>query len=194
MDGDFFFTLFITSVVINLIFIIKMAMMHKKLHTNPLTGLPNKEGFERARKNKEENKGSILYLDLDNFKKINDEYGHSVGDEVIKLFGNFLKRQIRSTDELRRLNGKKNNVAHFHGDEFVIFLDGASFPEAKKVKEKIISNLKNEEFLIEEADGNISISVSTTIGIALFEESYEKTIQQADAKMLEAKKEKGVTR
>lgn len=83
-----------------------------------------KREFDKAKSNNEEL--SLLIMDLDNFKNINDTYGHAAGDEVIREFGRIIKTSFRKTDITGRIGG----------EEFAVVLKNASLEEAKKVAEK----------------------------------------------------------
>ena len=85
---------------------------------DPLTGLPNRAEFERfcreamARARRRGLRVAVLYVDLDNFKPVNDTYGHAIGDELLKTIGDRMKQAVRETD----------TVARIGGDEFCMLL------------------------------------------------------------------------
>jgi diguanylate cyclase (GGDEF)-like protein/PAS domain S-box-containing protein len=126
---------------------------------------------------------AFLFIDIDNFKKVNDTYGHNIGDLLIKEIANRLKNSVREEDIVARLGG----------DEFAIMLLNLNHKEndiniSKAVKEvatKILEKLR-EPFYLEEHQLNITLS----IGIKLFPES-EKNVQDvlihADTAMYQAK-------
>ena len=191
----FIIALLIISIILNISLSVITRKLQKKLLTNPLSGLTNEEGFKENRRKKKDHKGSILYLDIDDFKLVNDSYGHFAGDQIIKMFGMFLEKNIRKTDSLKRMT-VENDVGHLHGDEFVIFLSGTNFEEAVIAKNKLLSNLAKEKFCLD-IDGSrqcININVSATIGMAPYNGSYEKAMEKADKDMLNEKENKGVSR
>jgi diguanylate cyclase (GGDEF)-like protein len=93
--------------------------------TDPLTGLLNRRGFDRYRKNAEA--GSIIFVDLDKFKIVNDRLGHDAGDIVLSATADLLRSVLRQ-GEL---------VARFGGEEFVVFLPGIELDTAAQVAERI---------------------------------------------------------
>lgn len=125
---------------------------------------------------REHQKVGILFIDLDNFKPVNDEYGHSVGDELLKHVAKRMKNAVRMSDMVCRIGG----------DEFLALIPGVQDEVvALNVAEKIRSHLSTA-FLI--ADHRINISCS--IGIALYPDhgKDEKTLlQHADQAMYRAK-------
>jgi len=83
---------------------------------DPLTGLPNRAEFERfclegmARARRRGLRLAVLYLDLDNFKPVNDTYGHAIGDELLKTIGTRMKQVVRETDVVARIGGDEFSV------------------------------------------------------------------------------------
>jgi len=126
--------------------------------TDATTGLFNRHYFyQLARKSFEQahhqpQNVCVILLDLDHFKLINDQFGHLVGDSVLKQVGQFVKRCLRSEDTLAR----------FGGDEFVIFLPGTSLDQAKMIAERIQTGLSKTKL----ESGNTSIIAQISIGIA----------------------------
>lgn len=119
-------------------------------------------------------KVAIAMLDIDNFKIINDTYGHPVGDMVIVKLYNTLIEKVRKTDI----------VSRFGGEEFCVLLIGSEIDSAKMVMERIIEAI--EEIKIIVADTSISFTVS--IGLAMKkQDTLEKMIQVADNCLYEAK-------
>lgn len=138
------------------------TLKHMAKH-DPLTGLPNRTlfqeylaiTFERARRKK--TNFAVMYLDLDNFKDINDSLGHHIGDLVLKAFGERLTQHLRKSDIISRLGG----------DEFTVLAD--SLPkeeEAAIVARKILASLE-EPFYLEGKEVPLSLS----IGIATYPSS-----------------------
>ena len=156
--------------------------LHHLAHHDVLTGLPNRlllkdrleQSFKRARR--EQCRVAVLFLDLDDFKKINDTLGHQVGDEMLKLAAKRINVLLRKDDTVARLGG----------DEFVILLDRLDRPEdASLVARKVLATLQ-QSFDI--ADRNLFIGVS--IGISIFPqdgEESDKLIGNADVAMYRAK-------
>jgi diguanylate cyclase (GGDEF)-like protein len=127
---------------------------------DPLTGLPNRSLFhdrfavalENAKRSK--SRLAIMYIDIDNFKEINDTQGHAAGDELL----------VESARRLTRALRKVDTVARFGGDEFVLLLwDVEADDDARDIAEKILTELRKPFGL----DGR-HVSVSGSIGIALY--------------------------
>jgi len=114
---------------------------------------------------------SIVFFDLDDFKGINDHYGHQAGDRVLRDFAGILKDSVRESDI----------VARYGGEEFVIVLPRASLKAAKMISERIRRRVEAYEF----GDG---IRVTVSGGIKVFDgESLGDLIAAADKKLYEAK-------
>lgn len=150
-----------------------------------LTKLPNRVLFydrmkqEIAYARRERKKFSLMFLDLDNFKGVNDKFGHDIGDRLLQGVAKRFSKLLRKTDTICRLGG----------DEFIILLPRLAQPRENTVDvvRKIFNSL-GEPFLIEENQ----IYISTSIGMALFPDDGEKEedlIKSADKAMYVAKKE-----
>ncbi len=151
-------------------------------HHDPLTELPNRLLFnarlEHAVKHaaRKSSKLALLFLDLDRFKLINDNYGHRVGDELLKAAGKRLTKAVRMDDAVAR-NG---------GDEFTMLVEGIDEPmDAALVAEKVLTGF-DEPF---ELLGN-EYFVSTSIGISIYPDDSDTAdglVQNADIAMYRAK-------
>jgi len=150
-----------------------------------LTKLPNRVLFydrmkqEIAYAKREQKKFALMFLDLDNFKEVNDKFGHDIGDQLLQGVAKRFSKLLRKTDTICRLGG----------DEFIILLPRLTQPRenAVDVALKIFSSL-SELFLIK---GN-QIHITTSIGIALYPDDgdeEEALIKTADKAMYLAKKE-----
>jgi diguanylate cyclase (GGDEF)-like protein len=160
-----------------------------------LTGLPNRLMFKdyltrataEARRNHQEL--TLLFLDLDNFKRINDTLGHQAGDNLLQAFADRLSGCLRQTDVIAHTSHEVSSsvMARLAGDEFIIMLPrttGSS--QAQKVAIRILEALKIP-FNIEKQE----LHISTSIGIALYPEDGRKAddlIKNADIAMYHAKK------
>ena len=120
---------------------------------------------------------SLIILDIDNFKKINDTYGHAVGDKVIVSLSNILQNNSRKSDF----------VIRFGGEEFLVLLYDASLSFGEKIAENIRKTVENSELIIK--DNNIKYSLS--LGVACFDEkqdnNLESTTNRADKALYKAK-------
>ncbi len=137
----------------------------RELFTDPLTGAYNRRYLELVEVSK---KDSVAFVDLDDLKKVNDEFGHEAGDEILKKFVSCAKNYIRESDELIR----------FGGDEFIVILKGCDTNNAKRILNKIINSFKN------------TTGRSASYGISKGYPNIEKSIKKADAKMYEMKTKK----
>ena len=165
-----------------------------------LTGLPSRPLFldrlyrEVIKAERNSESVAVFFFDLDEFKKTNDTFGHSAGDELLASVGNRLKENIRKTDTLSRPGGvinvtNKNHteyLARIGGDEFTFILPNIS---DKKVTTRIavrILKLFEEPFQILDRE----IFISTSIGIAFYPEDgkdVETLLKNADTAMYKAK-------
>lgn len=122
-----------------------------------LTGVYLRKYFEQQfaglLQNSRKNSGSfsVIMLDIDKFKVVNDTYGHRKGDEILTKLGGILNRSTRSTDI----------VARYGGEEFVILLSNTSSENAYQVAEKIRVNVESARLLGEESPLTVSLGIST---------------------------------
>jgi diguanylate cyclase (GGDEF)-like protein/PAS domain S-box-containing protein len=145
---------------------------------DPLTGLANRAFFHEqlehavSMRTESESDTAVVFIDLDEFKQINDQHGHSVGDEVLATLGERLKTVIRAGDSVARLGG----------DEFAILLTSVREPaEPAVVAERLLEQITAP---IEVAGRQLSLTAS--VGIALGNSGAE-LLKQADAAMYRAK-------
>lgn len=150
--------------------------------TDSLTGLPNRTVMEdriqqAAIKSDRDSKSmSVMFIDLDKFKSINDTYGHDVGDNLLIEFGKRIRKVLRNSDTLSR----------FGGDEFVILLPEVSSIEgAMLVAQKIIKAL-TEPFKIAGHDMNISSSIGVAVYPDLVKDAHE-LVRTSDEAMYKSK-------
>ena len=148
-----------------------------------LTGLPNRtlilDRVEQmlARSARSQTPVAALFVDLDNFKSINDTLGHSVGDELLRTVASRLDGVVRGADALGRLGG----------DEFVVISDGVSLEAGPElIAERLLDALK-EPFDLG-AGGETRLTVTASVGIAMGERtSAEELLRDADIAMYRAK-------
>jgi len=153
-------------------------------HHDPLTNLPNRALFNDrlsqsiAYAQRNSKQFALLFVDLDQFKQINDSLGHDIGDKVLIEAAKRLKNSIRLEDTLSRLGG----------DEFTIILKDISEPhDVSNVCQKIIESIKKPIHI-----GTHSLYISASIGVSMYpkdSEAIEDLIKFADAAMYKAKEE-----
>jgi len=148
-----------------------------------LTGLSNRRNFQTELEKilvtaKQKNtKVALFYLDLDQFKIINDTHGHLEGDQLLKLISNVLKENVREQDLLSRIGG----------DEFTLVIPDTNIKATKQIAQKIIHSLKQVDYSINDKPHVISFS----IGISIYPEHSElqkELLANADLAMYHAKK------
>ncbi len=151
---------------------------------DPLTKLLNKKSFERILQeyiNLYKKQGkifSLVLLDLDNFKNINDTYGHIVGDEVLKHVANLLKQYLRDKDVIARIGG----------EEFAVLLPDVDITIAFKIADRLRAILENRIIMIDKKP----IKITASFGIIEINDSVntpKDIIQMVDIALYRAKKE-----
>jgi diguanylate cyclase (GGDEF)-like protein/putative nucleotidyltransferase with HDIG domain len=163
--------------------VINNAIVHEQTHeaslTDPLTGLPNSRFMvthlsgELARAARLNTEVSLLVLDLDDFKEINDTYGHHVGDRALRDVAQVLRAVIRPYDICVR----------YAGDEFIVVLAGCGRDEAENKRQELQQAIGNTVF---EARPGMPIPLSISAGSAVFPhdgDSYESLLAKADSRM-----------
>ncbi len=164
---------------------------HQATHDR-LTGMLNRDGLSprvdaaiSRFKARPERHFAVLFLDFDNFKRLNDAYGHDLGDDLLRQVGLRLYA-IALTGHLMQDANYEPAVARLGGDEFVVLLEELSRPEdAEEVANRLISAL-GREYLI----NGVRVTSSISIGIAHGSQSYSgaaELLRDADAAMYEAK-------
>jgi diguanylate cyclase len=169
----------------------EIADLQQSLHivraeslTDGLTNLPNRKAFDRAMDNAiasaqgTDRPLSLLVLDVDHFKRFNDQYGHTTGDQVLRLIGGILSTDVRQGD----------HPARYGGEEFAVILPGASQESALAAAEKIRRAVASKE-LVRRGSGEVLGKVTVSIGVAqhVEGESVEAFIHRADKGLYQAK-------
>ncbi|RDH81420.1 MAG: hypothetical protein DIZ80_15140 [endosymbiont of Galathealinum brachiosum] len=153
---------------------------HAAMH-DPLTNLLNRRAisdlmvYEQARTQRNEKPLSVLLIDIDHFKYINDKNGHDCGDEVIKIISNDIQAGLRVQDQISR----------WGGEEFLVLLPETDGKYASMVAEKICSQIACN---ILRCNGN-EITVTVSIGVATYhkDNNLDRIIKLADERLYEAK-------
>ena len=159
---------------------LEAALVHRSLH-DPLTGLPNRilfsdrlhHALERGRR--ERTPTSLLGIDLDGFKQINDQYGHPVGDEVLVAVAERLTSVLRASDTAARVGG----------DEFSIVCENSGRPEAESLATRLRDTVSEPLHL---TSGlilplTVSIGIGTTEGDVDPEQAFGTLVREADDAM-----------
>ena len=156
--------------------------LHYLAHHDDLTGLLNRSLFFDRLENtvnhcKRYDHGcSLLYIDIDNFKQINDQYGHEAGDTVLKTIAERIKKNCRATDSAARLGG----------DEFAILIGRIDKDKASQTAEKILKKASEPVYVDLQ-----KLHISLSIGVAHYPDTannFNDLMEQADQAMYRAKK------
>jgi len=171
----------ITSIDVTESKMLEERLSHLATH-DPLTGLPNRTLFndrlslEMMRAQRSGKKLAVMLLDLDNFKEINDSWGHTVGDEVLKIIGTRLPESLRKSDSIARMGG----------DEFLILLPEIEKAEdARRIGMKILDTFA-KPFSVDARE----LSTTASIGFAIYPDDGGETdvlMKNADIAMYSVK-------
>lgn len=118
------------------------AQLQKLSHSDPLTGLRNRNGFdalyenERQRSRRQGVALSVILLDVDFFKRVNDVHGHPVGDRVLQEVAELLQQEARKVD----------HVVRWGGEEFLLLCPGTSIDQAKALAERMLRAMREHDF------------------------------------------------
>lgn len=154
---------------------------YRQANTDPLTKLPNRRFLESVFFDKAMTTPpgyfplSLVVVDVDYFKVINDSYGHSVGDNVLIHFANIMKACTRSTDLVVRTGG----------EEFLIIYPNTSLPMAKKLAEKLRAEIEENPF--DEDDIHHPITASFGVASAVTDAELDSALELADKHLYDAK-------
>ena len=168
--------------------ILARSIMLDELHIlathDSLTGLPNRKCFQKRldscvhRAQRDESYSfALLFIDLDNFKQVNDRFGHYAGDTLLKEVAARIESHVRPRD----------NIGRFAGDEFIVLIEDVSGDMVLDIAGRILKSIR-EPIEIE----NTSVSIHASIGITMSGNAHEtrKLIEIADQAMYHAKRRK----
>jgi diguanylate cyclase (GGDEF)-like protein len=170
---------FITQLAIIPICGILIRNLYNKSNLDDLTGQFNRRYFNNKLKdelnkiNKNKSNLSLIFVDIDDFKKVNDKYGHNVGDEVLQKISVLLNQNLRRFDTLAR----------WGGEEFAIILPGTTVEEAKIICERLRGVIENYDF-------SLKISISIGASVASKYINPLNLVSIADKAMYKAKEKK----
>ncbi len=163
---------------INRVLEIQAEVLNNKIQLDPLTGALNREGLrdfllQQWHGELPATAGmSVLFADLDHFKRINDNYGHAVGDDVLRQFAHLVQSEIRQSDGLVR----------WGGEEFLIVCPNTQLDQAARLAEKLRASIANAQW-------PCSIMQTCSCGVATRAqgEEFSSLIERADAALYKAK-------
>jgi len=160
----------------------EQAKLHRQANFDTLTGLPNRMmaldriNLEISRARRFDQRFAVLFIDLDNFKNVNDSLGHAVGDELLVATGNRVQASLRDTDTVARLGG----------DEFLVLApDVTNEMQVEEIAERLLRAISEPQELSER-----KVVAHCSIGIALYPdngENVETLMANADNAMYQAK-------
>lgn len=165
----------------------KERQMESIATSDPLTGVLNRRGFERdaARRltdSADDATGALLFIDLNDFKRVNDEFGHEIGDQLLTIASERLRKSLRSCDIIGRLGG----------DEFVALVPDVDAEKADRLATRLTGALE-EPYII----GRKKLKCAASIGLALYPKNANTLtglLREADQAMYRAKaRSRGVT-
>jgi len=160
----------------------EMRRLSEEVSTDQLTQIANRRGLlqafdaERSRLDRGGGQLSIGLLDIDNFKRLNDELGHSAGDEALKSLAALVSSTLRPTDR----------VARYGGEEFVVLLPDTPVDEGQQILTRLQRSLTGGLFMHE----NKKVFVTFSAGVTAYREaeSIEQALERADQALYEAKR------
>ncbi|WOE70924.1 GGDEF domain-containing protein [Hydrogenimonas thermophila] len=156
--------------------------LQKQSNIDPMTKLYNRKALKndlellhQISQDKQINT-TIMMIDVDDFKKINDQFGHLAGDKVLILLSRLIKSAIRETDKAYR----------YGGEELLIIFNRAKIEDAKIVAERILNTVRSNKIIYK---GNV-IKMTLSIGMTAYKagDTPEKLIERADSAVYEAKR------
>lgn len=173
------------TILSTLMYPLRNALMYQSAiqsaRTDSLTGALNRTSLEsvfqqeiaRAKRNKSDI--TVLMLDIDHFKQVNDTYGHSAGDQALVSLTHCIKRTVREVDSTFRLGG----------EEFAIILNNTNTKGAQLLAERLRGAVQQMSI----NHDNKAFNITTSIGVATYQtgETHESILQRADKALYEAK-------
>ncbi|GIU83836.1 MAG: bifunctional diguanylate cyclase/phosphodiesterase [Acidimicrobiales bacterium] len=157
-------------------------LAHRALH-DELTGLPNRalllDRLEQAlaRSRRSGDPVAVLFLDLDRFKNVNDEYGHAAGDDLLAAVAHRLRSVVRPSDTVARLGG----------DEFVVVCEAVDETKALDLAQRLLATLEDEPFRVARNRLRVTASIGVATAVDPTSTHPEALLRDADAAMYRAK-------
>ena len=158
----------------------------EKIYFDPLTGIYNRRYFDETLKHvmrtlsRSGGMLSLMMIDIDFFKKFNDTYGHSEGDNCLKIIAKTLSDSITRTDDF---------VARYGGEEFAVVLPNTNDRGARKIAEKMLKNIQACQIPHSQSDAAdcVTVSIGATTGIVNHIQSEDDYIKRADELLYRSK-------
>lgn len=155
IDKELLINIAIVLLAIILLFLYRQRSMsiHKEKleylsHTDSLTGLKNRRMIDKTFKEIQNKKFSLILLDIDNFKKVNDDFGHLIGDEILVKISELLKYNVNSNDIIGR----------WGGEEFIIICKNTHLEEAEQLALRLKNLIENENFKVSKITASFGIT------------------------------------
>ena len=152
--------------------------------TDPLTQLKNRLFFDKIfdeewkRSSRMKVPMSVLLMDIDNFKKINDSYGHLFGDECLRLIASIISSELLRASDC---------IARYGGEEFVILLVNTGEEETRAIAEKLIKAISSASSKFDDIKVQITCSIGGATTFPDYQNNKEYLLKQADAALYQAK-------
>jgi len=151
---------------------------------DPLTSLSNRRRFddslarELADARQQGTTLSLVLADIDNFKKVNDLFGHTIGDEILKMFARVLQDNVCARDTVYR----------YGGEEFAVILPETEVENARRITERMRTQLEGMQLAVNDSGQEIG-RITASFGIAELSlgDNADTLVQRADAKLYQAK-------
>jgi diguanylate cyclase len=160
------------------------ALLTNELTTDALTGIPNRRQMDEQLEEAIYNATNVLctpaclaLADLDHFKRINDTYGHAIGDEVLKAFSQLLITSMRDTDRIYR----------YGGEEFLIFMHNVDLHQAQSILDRLRDKIARYPLHADGLPDPLHITVSFGIAQVVENESLRSLTRRADEALYQAK-------
>ena len=132
--------------------------------------------YKRLSVGSEHSPYSVMMIDLDHFKSINDSYGHVVGDQVLKQVADYLAHAVRSY----------SNVGRYGGEEFILVLPGGGSEDAFSIAERIRSGISNQAITFDGGEVHVTVSIGLSL-VSKDDHHFEDTVNRADKALYRAK-------
>jgi diguanylate cyclase (GGDEF)-like protein len=166
----------------------RIEELEQSAHEDALTGLLNRRGFERAFARtiaylkRYGGSAALIYLDLDNFKPVNDKYGHAAGDVVLREISRLIASSVRASDIVARIGG----------DEIAVLLLNIDAIQTELKARALEARAKNAEFEMSGTTLDVGLSAGATMLSG--DDELEAALKRADAAMYARKKERKAQR